>query len=58
MNLPAVPYQPPDSLWAADEQMAVAVSGWTGDRAIVIGDDNNKEWLTFDGEVSEVLDER
>jgi hypothetical protein len=36
----------------------VAVSGWTGDRAIVLGDKSMEEWLTFDGEVAEVLDER
>lgn len=45
-------------LHAANSNEAVAVSAWTGDRAIVLGNEDMGEWLTFDGEVAEVLDER
>lgn len=54
-KLPAIRNQPPDRLRAENSKKAIAVSAWTGKRSIVIGDETKEEWITFDGEVPQVL---
>lgn len=54
-NLPVLAGQPEsDPLEAEDTDRAIAVSGWTGDRAIAIGDESKEEWLIFDGDLLDV----
>lgn len=57
-NLPPNRQQAPDRLRASDNRKTVAISGWTGNRAIALGDKTMQEWLTFEGALVELSEQR
>lgn len=57
-NLPVPNPDPPETPKADTIADTVAISTWTGDRAIAIGNEGRMEWLVFDGDCVELENHR